>query len=260
MYTLDTYKKMNTLIYCKSLPPTHLRDSYNAAIGERSSNATNSSGNRTTRGIGEHTKFWNPKRTLKILVYTYDEYSFEAVKSGAMKWQPYISLTFEFLEIDEEDIYNSEEFLGDIRVSFQPLFNNGGSSKIGTDALTGSPHDASMYLGTDFSSPHYEWTVIHEFGHALGLHHEHQHPDAGIPWDREKTYSYYARAAGFSRQDVDANVLPLKRVQDRTYTPYDRQSVMHYDVLNDLTNGDWQQTASMCISEGDIALIKKAYP
>lgn len=251
---------MNTLTYCKSIAPTHLLDSYNAAISERPSNGTQSSGHRNKRGVGGHTKFWNPGRTLKILVFKYNEHSFEAVKNGAMKWLPYISLDFEFLEIDEEDIYNSEEFLGDIRVNFQPLFNNSGSSKLGTDALTGTPHDASMYLGTDFSSPHYEWTVIHEFGHALGLHHEHQHPDAKIPWDREKTYDYFARAASFSRQDVDANVLPLERIPGRTYTPYDRQSVMHYDVLNDLTIGDWQQTASMRISEGDIALMKKAYP
>jgi hypothetical protein len=251
---------MNTLTYCKSIPPTNALDSYNAAISERSSNGTESSGSRKKRGVGEHTKFWNPGKTLKILVLKYNEQSFEIVKNAAVKWLPYISLNFEFLEIDEEVIYNSENFLGDIRVNFQPLFNNSGSSKIGTDALTGSPHDASMYLGTDFSSPHYEWTVIHEFGHALGLHHEHQHPDAKIPWDREKTYDYYARTAGFSRLDVDANVLPLERIPDRTYTPYDRQSVMHYEVLDDLTIGDWQHTASMRISEGDIALMKKAYP
>lgn len=251
---------MNTLTYCKSIAPTDLLDSYNAAISERPSNGTQHSGHRNKRGVGEHTKFWNPGRTLKILVFKYDEHSLEAVKNGALKWLPYINLKFEFLEIDEEDLYNSEEFLGDIRINFQPLFNNSGSSKIGTDALTGSPHDASMYLGADFSSPHYEWTVTHEFGHALGLYHEHQHPDANIPWDLEKTYDHYARAVGFSRQDVDTNVLPLERVPDRTYTPYDRQSVMHYDVLNALTIGDWQQTASRRISEGDIALIKKAYP
>jgi len=257
---MDTYTKMNTLTYCKSIPLPNTLDSYNAAIGERPSNATDSSVRRKKRGIAEHTKFWAPGRILKILVYKYDDQSFETVKKGATKWLPYINLKFDFLEVDEEDIFNSEEFLGDIRVDFQPRLNDGGGSKFGTDALTGSPHDASMYLGTNFSSPHYQRTVIHEFGHALGLHHEHQHPDAKIPWDQEKTYSYYARAFGFSRQDVDAQVFPFERIPDRTYTPYDRLSVMHYEVPNELTIGDWHQAASMSISEGDIALVKKAYP
>lgn len=260
LIVLDTCTNMNALTYCKSIPPPNTLDSYNAAIGERPGNATDSNGRRKKRGVGEHTKFWSPGKTLKILVYKYNEHSFEAVKKGATKWLPHINLKFDFLELDEEDIYNSEAFLGDIRVDFQPRFNDGGSSRFGTDALTGSPHDASMSLGTNFSSPHYQRTVIHEFGHALGLHHEHQHPDAKIPWDREKTYSYYARAFGFSRQEVDDNVFPFERVPGKTYTPYDRQSVMHYKVLNELTIGDWHQAASMHISEGDIALVKKAYP
>ncbi|KAA0963120.1 M12 family metallopeptidase [Pseudomonas sp. ANT_H12B] len=251
---------MNTFTYCKSLHPTNAIDSYNAAISERPSNGTISSGSRKKRSVGDHTKFWTPGRTLKILVFQYDEHTFEIVKKGALKWLPYISLKFEFLEMDEQDIYSSEEFLGDIRVNFQPSFASGGGSSIGTDALTGCPHDASMQLGTNFSSPHYEGMVIHEFGHALGLNHEHQHPDANIPWDREKTYLYYQNVMGFTKQEVDFNVLPLERVPGRTYTPYDRQSVMHYNVRNELTIGDWQQTASMQISEGDIAMMKKAYP
>jgi hypothetical protein len=39
----------------------------------------------------------------------------------------------------------------------------------------------------------YSRVVLHEFGHALGAIHEHQHPAAGIPWDKPKVYEYYAR-------------------------------------------------------------------
>ncbi|MET0844718.1 MAG: M12 family metallopeptidase, partial [Pseudomonas sp.] len=173
---------------------------------------------------------------------------------------PYVNLKFEFIEMDEQDIYESDDFLGDIRVDFQALFDNGGSSKLGTDALTGSPHTPSMTLGTNFSSPNYEFTVIHEFGHALGLNHEHQHPDAEIPWDREKTYAHMAAAYDFSRAEVDANVFPFERSAGRTYTPYDRHSVMHYQVLNELTMGDWHQPANLHISEGDKSAMRTIYP
>ena len=29
-------------------------------------------------------------------------------------------------------------------------------------------------------------TVLHQFGHALGLEHEHQHPTAPLEWNQEK--------------------------------------------------------------------------
>jgi hypothetical protein len=234
--------------------------SYNTAINERTSNVISNTGGRTKRSIGEHTKYWSPGKTLKILVYRYNEHSFEAVKNGANKWKPYVNLNFEFVEIDEDEIYNSDEFLGDIRISFSPHFDDGGGSKLGTDAITGSPHDSSMQLGTNFSSTYFEFTVIHEFGHALGLHHEHQHPDAEIPWDREKAYAHFAATAGFSKAEVDANVFPLARIAGRTYNPYDRHSVMHYQVLNELTVGDWHQPANLHISKGDIAAIRGIYP
>lgn len=177
-------------------------------------------------------------------------------------WQkkclPYVNLNFEFIEIDEQTIIEPDDFLGDIRVDFQASIT-GGSSKTGTDSLTGSPHIPSMTLGTDFLSPNYEFIVIHEFGHAPGLHHEHQHPDAEIPWDREKTYIYMA-TQNFTRRDVDDNVFPLERIADRTYLPYDRHSVMHYLILNELTVGDWHQRTNLRISEGDISAMRTIYP
>jgi len=42
------------------------------------------------------------------------------------------------------------------------------------------------------SDSEFSRTVIHEFGHALGMIHEHQHPLAAIPWDKDKVYTYYA--------------------------------------------------------------------
>jgi hypothetical protein len=35
-------------------------------------------------------------------------------------------------------------------------------------------------------------TVVHEFGHTLGLEHEHQNPKAGIVWDEEVVYKTLA--------------------------------------------------------------------
>ncbi|MFP0198012.1 MULTISPECIES: M12 family metallopeptidase [Pseudomonas] len=249
---------MNIAKPCKIPVNTDPIASYNAAINERSDNDI-SSQNRRKRSIGAHTKYWKTGKTLKILVYRFNEHSFEAVKKGASKWLPYVNLKFDFFEMDEEDIYGSDEFLGDIRVDFQPLMNDAGSSRIGTDALTGDPQNPSMTLGINFDSSNYETTVIHEFGHALGMLHEHQHPDAEIPWNREQTYLYFS-SLGFSRTEVDTQVFQRERVPGQTYTPYDRDSVMHYYISNSITDGDWHQPLNNTISQGDIAFMRKIYP
>ena len=50
----------------------------------------------------------------------------------------------------------------------------------------------------------------HEFGHALGMIHEHQNPAAQgeIPWDKPKVYAYYAQQ-GWSKDDVDTNIFEV---------------------------------------------------
>ncbi|VVO22904.1 MULTISPECIES: peptidase M12 [Pseudomonas] len=250
---------MTSQYYCKTIATTDPVDSYYAAKNERADNIPEANSTRTKRGIGEHTKYWAPGKTLKVLVCTYDEHSFQAVKNAANKWLPYVNLKFDFFEMEEEDIYQSEEFLGDIRVDFNPLYDGSGSSKLGTDSLTGSPHQASMVLGTDFSSDRFEFRGVHEFGHALGLQHEHQHPDAGIPFDREKTYTYFGHL-GFTRTDVETNVFAFERVPGRTYEPYDSQSVMHYSIPDSITMGDWSHAGNSQISAGDIAFMRKIYP
>lgn len=51
-------------------------------------------------------------------------------------------------------------------------------SYIGTDALQIESHLTTMNLGwIDDDDPH---AIIHEFGHALGFFHEHQHPDSPL--------------------------------------------------------------------------------
>lgn len=51
-------------------------------------------------------------------------------------------------------------------------------SYIGTDALQIESHLTTMNLGwIDDKDPH---AIIHEFGHALGFFHEHQHPDSPL--------------------------------------------------------------------------------
>ena len=241
---------------CLAETPNDTQASYEAAIAENPANAMRTSYGRTRRSVGAHTKYWKPGRTLKIAIPRYSEALFDAVKAAASEWLPYVNLKFEFVELDDND----ELYEGDIRVNLTPHSNGTGSSRVGTDALLALAHHTTMELGTDHTSPRFMYAAIHEFGHALGLEHEHQHPDANIPWDREKTYKLYCSRFGWSRAEVDVNVLPLARNENLTYTPYDRHSIMHYKISSDYTLGDWEQAENTQLSAGDKAFAQRIYP
>ena len=77
--------------------------------------------------------------------------------------QPYINLTFIFGK-------NPRTAVGDIRITFD--ISGGSWSAAGTDCSKINRNEATMNFG---------WfdvkTIIHEFGHALGMMHEHKRPD-----------------------------------------------------------------------------------
>lgn len=207
---------------------------------------------RHRRNIGEPAKYWPQNSTIKIAMYDYDmdeEYVL-AVKRAASQWLPHINLKFEFVAGEE----------GDVRITQNVSNTGGGSSAIGTEALERSSAYPTMSLPKDHKHPRFEYVVMHEFGHMLGAHHAHQHPDAHIPWDMDKVYEGYNRIAGLDRQGVQRNVLPLPRSSQYEFMPYDGDSVTHYEVPPALTHGGWGQSETCSLSDGDIAWAKKAYP
>ncbi|MBN2992578.1 peptidase M12 [Pseudomonas cedrina subsp. fulgida] len=206
---------------------------------------------RSRRNIGEPGKYWPQNSTIKIAMYDYeieDEYV-QAVMRAANQWLPHINLKFEFVTGDEGDVRISQNLRGD----------TGGSSAIGTDSQN-SPWLPSMLLPRNHEDPRFEYVVMHEFGHMLGAHHAHQHPDAHIPWHSENVYTGYRRLANLDRQGVQDEVLPLPRSSTYDFLPYDMNSVMHYHVYESMTHDDFGITESWSISDGDIAWAKKAYP
>jgi serralysin len=195
------------------------------------------------------TKLWRPGRVLKIsFVGTIDPTVKQKIQAYAAQWLQYANLKFEFVGSS-----------GDIRIATTP----GGSwSYIGTDAKTIAMDKPTMNFGWfNATTPDKEFSrvILHEFGHALGAIHEHQHPQGGIPWDKPEVYAYYARQ-GWDKTKVDQNIFAKYAANQLNLTSYDKASIMHYAVPEELTLGTYSVGWNTVLSANDKKLAKTVYP
>ena len=100
-------------------------------------------------------------------------------------------------------------------------------SKIGTDARTVGEAEPTMNLSLKGLDPDFqEYLVIHEFGHALGLEHEHQRSDF---WEVLKDFIDLEKMkADPELKKVDLDVDMLVKPPSGDTSVYDPESVMHY--------------------------------
>lgn len=148
----------------------------------------------------------------------------------------------------------------DVRVGFTP----GPSwSRVGTEAKNYDENTVTMNLGwltEDTSEDEYSRVVLHEFGHALGCIHEHQHPAGGIPWNKDKVYEIMG-AHGWTKQRVDTNFF-------HQYDPdlieatknADPDSIMMYPIPKEFTTDGKEYFVNRVLSAKDKKFIAKLYP
>jgi hypothetical protein len=102
--------------------------------------------------------------------------------------------------------------------------HDGAWSYIGTDCRSIPLNEATMNLGfLDGGS------AAHEFGHAIGLAHEHQNPAGGIQWNEEVVIGECAKSPNFwDEETTPHNVLREYSVDQINGTAFDPESMMLY--------------------------------
>ncbi|RSL57444.1 hypothetical protein CEP53_006463 [Fusarium sp. AF-6] len=163
-------------------------------------------------------------------------------------------IRFVFLEDDDPRA-------SDIRVSFTS--QGVSSSCIGTDAED-HPHESTMTLNMHHNDQrsaedrrkHRQSDVLHEFGHALGMEHEHAHPDCPIKWN----YRIVQGRRGWDAQKVTQNYRKLDNASTTICNAYDPKSIMHYPVERGDAQGGTVIPMNTVLSDGDKEFLIWIYP
>lgn len=222
----------------------------------------------------------------------------KAIATVASEWMQYANVSFDFMDPVTHSFREWTEadtsYKADIRISFD---KKGYWSVVGKDSIDPSivkPNEASMnFFGFTNGIPDdLSTTVQHEFGHVLGLTHEHQAPIGGCDqdwrWDDDPGYQptmdgngayirdRFGRYPGiysvlgsypnfWPKNQVDTNMRQLNNDSHAfDQSPFDLNSIMKYyfpaSMFKDGLRSHCYSGRNLKISAQDRTGVAKWYP
>ena len=164
------------------------------------------------RAISPIGKAWMNGTTLKVRFLEGTPAQQAKAREQAAWWEAACNIAFDF----------GNHPNADIRISFDP--NDGAWSYVGTDNKGIPSNEATMNLGFLDGG-----TAGHEFGHAIGLAHEHSNPQGGIQWNEPVVIAALAGPPNrWDEAKVRHNVFRKYAVDQIKGTQFDPDSIMLY--------------------------------
>ena len=248
---LDTnFAKANNLNI--SLPYDNLIRSINENTTILLENATNQNAIHALNELAVWLSYkWKVGEIIRVNFLNENSKLEALVKKAAKEWMEYANVIFHFINDGEAEI----------RIEFNDIDIN--QSYIGTSCRTIVDQlQPTMLLG--FSNPSIGddliyGTILHEFGHALGCIHEHQHPTAGIRWNEKEIIEDFKKY-GWDEEKTRHNVLNTFPQDDISNSEYDRDSIMHYFFPAKYNLDGIEYSQNIVLSQKDKDFMKFCYP
>jgi len=200
--------------------------------------------NGPARAAFEIAKLWPNQTTLRIRFLNGSSQQKRIVKQFAPQWTQHANLTFVF----------DDSLSAQIRIAFN---DDGAWSYIGTDALGIPSNEPTMNFGWQD-----EGVVLHEFGHAIGMIHEHQNP-AGNPiqWNEtEVIRSLSGPPNNWDRATIQHNMFDKYNLTQLNASQFDPASVMLYSFPANWTLNGFHSAPNEVLSSVDTSFAASIYP
>ena len=200
----------------------------------------------SVRAILVASKMWMNGSTLRVRFLGGNSQQRAIAREQATWWSDVANLKFDFNDAPDAEI----------RIAFDA--DDGAWSYIGTDNRSIPLNQPTMNLGFLDGG-----TAAHEFGHAIGLGHEHQNPAGGIQWNEPVVIQNLSGPPNnWDVATIRHNVIKKYSVNQVRGTQFDPKSIMLYFFpANWTTNGIGTQ-ANEVMSSLDKSFIASAaaYP
>lgn len=201
--------------------------------------APSTRGGSVARAALLRAKKWPVGVTLKVRFLGGTSEQQDIVRQFAPGWSDYANLKLNFTNATDAEI----------RITFDA--DLGAWSYIGTDALDIPQNTPTMNLGWQDQA-----VVLHEFGHAIGLIHEHQNPVGGIQWNRNAVIQDLSGPPNnWDLATIEHNIFAAYSQDQLNSTQLDKFSIMMYRIPARWTTNGFSTEFNQVLSAVDQEFI-----